>query len=94
MRTARRTSRQSAAGRGYTSAALSALPAPLSFDSGNDRYLLSSDLRILAPLPARTAPKEDEESSQMMGERVTQRVFGRTVSTSIRHERWVLRVTP
>ncbi|CAN5892476.1 hypothetical protein BH11MYX4_BH11MYX4_11000 [soil metagenome] len=79
---------------GYTSASLSAPPAALSFDSGNDRQLLASDLRILAPLPARTAPKEDEESSQMVGERVTQRIFGRTVSTSIRHERWMLRVTP
>jgi len=79
---------------GYTSASLSALPAPLSFDSGNDRHLLSSELRILAQVPARTAPKEDEESSQMMGERVTQRIFGRTVSTSVRHARWMLRVTP
>jgi hypothetical protein len=79
---------------GYTSASLSAPPAPLSFDSGNDRHLLASDLRIVAPLPARTAPTEDAESSQMMGERVTQRIFGRTVSTSVRHERWMLRVTP
>lgn len=79
---------------GYTSASLSALPAPLSFDSGNDRHLLSSDLRILGALPARPAPKEDEASSRMMGERITHRIFGRTVSTSIRRERWTLRVTP
>jgi hypothetical protein len=78
---------------GYTSAALSAPPAPLAFDSGNDRYLLSSELRIGAPVPARTAPREDEQSAQLVGERVTQRIFGRTVTTSVRAGRWTLRVT-
>ncbi|HSO37812.1 MAG TPA: hypothetical protein VLT33_35035, partial [Labilithrix sp.] len=77
-----------------TSAALSAPPAPLSFDTGADRYLLSGDLRLLAPLPATAAPREDESSSEMMGERVSQRMFGRTVSTAVRNERWVLRVAP
>lgn len=78
----------------YTSAALSSPPSPLSFDSGNDRHLLSSDLRIGALLPSRTPPKEDELSAEMIGERVTQRIFGRTVSTLIRHGRWHLRVSP
>ena len=78
----------------YTSASLSALPAPLSFDSGNDRHLLSNDLRIGASLPPRTAPKDDDDSGQTMGERVTGRIFGRIVSTSMRHDRWFVRVTP
>ena len=75
----------------YTSAALSAAPAALSFDSGNDRYLLSGDLRLLASLPpARVRVRVEGEASA--GERVTQRMFGRTVSTAVRQGRWVLRV--
>ena len=54
--------------------------------------LISRDLRLLAPLPTTTAPIEDEASSSVMGERVTQRMFGRTVSTAVRQGQWVMRV--
>ena len=49
----------------YTSAALSASHDAFSFDTGNDRYLLSRDLQLLGPLPATSAAVEDEASSQV-----------------------------
>jgi hypothetical protein len=77
----------------YTSARLSSAPSPLSFDSGNDRFLLSSDLKIGGAVRAGATPQEDEASAEMPGERLSQRIFGRTVSTSVRRKRWMLRVT-